>query len=239
MQLQRYRIKYNNVQGQLKNLEDQLIPIIMLSTQQSAKYWFFKSSNHKNLGFVLGLGKYLLIQKADLPAEQEIMRHIAICPTSSLVNLPLSIYHLIQWAHKIGCDDKMLMNILIIFLAKHKHYLLEILNAHKSNLNNFITQIGYHIDTAQEKLKAKEFIYAFYRLQDESFSASISRLEAVVNFFIGLDQIYSPEEYQNLNEEVIKTVSHYLMSRKCSKQYGLWTKEKIQFGLKMNRQEIF
>ena len=135
----------------------------MLSTQQSAKHWFVKSSNHKNLGFVPGLGKYLLIQKADLPSEQEIMRHIAICPTSSLVNLPLSIYHLIQWAHQIGCDDKMLMNILIIFLAKHRRHLLE-------------------------KLKAKEFIYAFHRLQDESFSASISLLEAVVNFFIGLDQ---------------------------------------------------
>ena len=67
----------------------------------------------------------------------------------------------------------------------------------------------------------------------------ISRLKAVVNFFIGLDQIYYPEEYQNLNEEVIKTVSHYLMSRKCSEQYGLWTKERIKFGLKMNRQEIF
>ena len=187
----------------------------MLSTQQSAKHWFVKSIN-KNLGFVPGLGKYLLIQKADLPSEQEIMRHIAICPTSSLVNLPLSIYHLIQWAHQIGCDDKMLMNILIIFLAKHRRHLLEILNAHKSNLNNFITQIGYHIDTVQEKLKAKEFIYAFHRIQDESFSASISRLEAAVNFVIGLNQIYSVEEYQNLNEEV----SHYLMSRKCSEQYG-------------------
>ena len=42
-QLQRYRIKYNDLQSQLKNLEDQLIPIRMLSTQQSAKHWFFKS----------------------------------------------------------------------------------------------------------------------------------------------------------------------------------------------------
>ena len=120
----------------------------MLSTQQSAKHCFVKYSKHKNLGFVPGLGMYLLFQKADLPAEQEIMQHIAICPISSLVNLPLSIYHLIQWAHQIGCDDKIMMNILIIFLAKHKRHLLEI-------LNHFITQIGYHIDTAQEKLKAK------------------------------------------------------------------------------------
>ena len=29
------------------------------------------------------------------------------------------------------------------------------------------------------------------------------------------------------------------MSRKCSEQFGLWTKERIQFNLKMNRQEIF
>ena len=62
MQLQRYRIKYNDLQGQLKNLEDQLIPIRMLSTQQSAKHWFVKSSNHKNLGFVPGLGKKQIYQ---------------------------------------------------------------------------------------------------------------------------------------------------------------------------------
>ena len=73
--MQWYRIKYNDLQGQLKNLEGQLIPIRMLSTQKSAKHWFVKSLNHKNLGFVPGLEKYLLIQKADLPAEQEIMQH--------------------------------------------------------------------------------------------------------------------------------------------------------------------
>ena len=160
-QLSRYRLKYNALQTALKEVEDQLIPIRMLSTQQSAKYWFIKSANHRNLGFVPGLGKYVLIQNSVLPPEQEIMRHIAVCPTSSLVNLPLSVYHLIQWAHEIGADDKMLMNILVIFITKHKRYLLEILNAHKSNLHNFITQLGYHIDTAQEKQKAKEYIYAF------------------------------------------------------------------------------
>ena len=91
---------------QLAELENNFIPIQLLSTQSNQKNLTIRKQNCL-VGWIPHQDKYVLIQNARCPAESEIMRQISYEPETTLSNLPLSIHGLLLFADKIGAIDQL------------------------------------------------------------------------------------------------------------------------------------
>ena len=121
------------------------------------------------MGWIPHLDKYQLIQNVKVPPKDEIFRHCSYEPESKLTNLPLSIFHLIQYADQIGATDPTLLSMLIIYLRYYKPVILETLDTKKGSLSAVIETIAYHCTTTHEKATILHRLRTFQRSQNETF----------------------------------------------------------------------
>ena len=128
---------------QLAELENNFIPIQLLSTQSNQKNLTIRKQNCL-VGWIPHQDKNVVIQNSSCPAESEIMRQISYEPETTLSNLPLSIHGLLLFADKIGATDQLLLTMLLIYLKKFKPHLLDILDSKKNNICAVIEALAFH-----------------------------------------------------------------------------------------------
>ena len=91
------------VRSELEDIERDIAPIRLLSTQSNQKHLVVNKHNSL-LGWVPSEDQYVLIQNSKPPSPDEILRKVSHEPETELTNLPLSIYNLIQSHFERSCE---------------------------------------------------------------------------------------------------------------------------------------
>ena len=235
--MQRLTESVNEIENELTLIERDYIPIRPLSTQSNQKN-LICPKNNSFMGWIPHLDKYQLIQNVKVPPKDDIFRHCSYEPESKLTNLPLSIFHLIQYADQIGATDPTLLSMLIIYLRYYKPVILETLDTKKGSLSAVIETIAYHCTTTHEKATILHRLRTFQRSPTESFAACISRFDGMHIFYLQLDQPSEAEQVRLLSYQTVRQVTPYLISPRCSQTFGQWIIESVKLNTEITKESI-
>ena len=225
------------VRSELDDIEKDIAPIRLLSTQSNQKHLVVNKHNSL-LGWVPSEDQYVLIQNSKPPSSDEILRRVSHEPETGLTNLPLSIYNLIHWADEIGSTDTVLLSMITCYLKKYKSHILDILDTKKQSLTAIIEILSFHCSTEHEKTAVLQKLRQFKRDQSETFASAATRFESLYVFYLQLETPSSADNIRLMSYQVLKQIAQYLLSPKCGQAFGHWAAEQSKMGGEVNKETI-
>ena len=109
----------------------------------------------------------------------------------------------------------------IIFLTKHQPELVDTIDPYSLSTREFLKNVSYRIKTAGEKTRALHALKKFTRPVGQSFSASITNFEALLSFYIQLDNV----DNEVPAEETNRLPGHY--QAQATGNSGVQSREEI------------
>ena len=235
--IQRIVRQETNFRAQITAIEQDITPIVFLSTQGIQKHLLI-TKHLRTLGWMPSENAYVLLQNPRPPPDPEIFRRISHEPDSDLSNLPLSIFNLIVMADEIGSTDEALLCMICTYLKRFKPQILDICDSKKQSITAIMEILSFHCSTDNEKFEILSRLKAFRREPTESFASAVTRFESMYSFYLQLEKPSSAENIKLLSYQVLRQISQYLLSPKCSHQFGCWAAKQSNAGNDVTKESI-
>ena len=227
----------NENQYQLREAEDNLAPVRIISNSSSNKHLILQQGDI-SLGWVPHLEKYEMIQNPKTPSKEAIFRHISYEPESKATNLPLSLFNLITYADKIGANDQTLLTMVTHYLKEYRPEVLNQIDSKKGNIRLVIEELAYHCNVTVEKQAVLQRLKTFTRSYQETFSAAISRFNSLHVFYLQLEKPANKEVIKAVSYSTLRSIAPYLISTKCAQALGQWITESVRLGQEINKENL-
>ena len=225
------------IKAEFKSLISQKNQVTSVIKSANEKFWVHKDGTCLR-GSIPSLDDDQIIQNDTIPSEAEIMRHISIHPATHIVNLPLSIKMLIEFADASGLSDKQLAVIILIFLKKHKTELFYHLQPKKDDVKLLIDAISLECSNKSEILQVKLELAKFKRGITEGFAHTVNRFDSLYTHFAQLKKPINGIELSRLSINTLKQITPYLVHPKTAKIYGEWSEQEILYNRLITRESI-
>jgi hypothetical protein len=235
--INRISFQEQTMRRELDDLERDIAPIRLLSTQSNQKHLVITKHNSL-LGWIPSEDQYVLIQNSKPPSSEEILRRVSHEPETGLTNLPLSIFNLIHFADEIGGTDTVLLSMITHYLKKYKSHILDILDTKKLSLTAIIEILSFHCTTDHEKSAVLQKLRQFKRDVSETFASAATRFESLYVFYLQLDTPSTADTIRLMSYQVLKQISQYLLSPKCGQAFGHWVTEQQKMGGEITKESI-
>ena len=227
----------NENQHQLREAEDNLAPVRIISNSSSNKHLILQQGDI-SLGWVPHLEKYEMIQNPKTPSKEAIFRHISYEPESKATNLPLSLFNLISFADRIGATDQTLLTMVTHYLKEYRPEVLNQIDSKKGNIRLVIEELAYHCNVTAEKQAVLQRLKSFTRSYQETFSASISRFNSLHVFYLQLEKPADKEVIKAVSYSTLRSIAPYLISTKCAQALAQWISESVRLGQEINKENL-
>ena len=225
------------VRQAISDLEEDFIEIQLLSTQGIQKY-LIVTKHLKQLGWLPSEDDYVMIQNPKPPPCEEIFRRVSYEPQTKMTNLPLSIYNLIVMADEIGATDSALLSMITTYLKEHRPDILDVLDTKKQSLTAIMEILSFQCSTDLEKNTVLQKLKTFRREITESFAAAATRFESLYCFYLQLEKPSTTETIKLMSYQVLRQISQYLLSHKCSLAFGKWAAQQTNTGIEVTKESI-
>ena len=168
----------DRIQQEIETIQVEADFINLVPRSKNERFWIL-SSETGQLGFLPATGNHELVIATKNPSESNILKIVALHPSSKSTNVPLSIKNIILYADKLGLNDDSLLQCLLMYLKKCKPEIYYAVSPKKNNIKSLMDSLALYSSTEDEKNKTQSELAKFVRQPGELFPEAIAQFDTL------------------------------------------------------------